>query len=1068
MMGFLKFVCTKGSETKYKCHNSEEMYKFSLFGDFLEGQLCSNDQHYYQACQNATEDDITNNELFCGKYFCSRYYENQFTGDVNVINATVQAVAGSERHCDGIQNCLNTDIDEILCPDIANMTTQTLPSGMKVPLLEICNDKCYDNDCEDEAVCNGYTCGMYCEGNIRDEYPIYVPPNKICDRQPQCPQGEDENNCSVTEETLHNCTREISKSISIDNDSILTFSGPPDHGPEKINVPLHNYTRCYIEKQPRKGQVISDRFCMAPMFKDQTNCTDPKRIGLTCKYSGDMTSWSRHMICQPDRFGGFRDDFCDNGVDKQCQQPSLSSGDCYVHKQFMCDGERDCEDGRDEDDPICHKMTESTCRRHTKLRSELPLPLSWLQDGVKDCIDGKDEEGEWPTCGTGQSLRFVSNNRTCQNVYLCPNKNEKHVLLEELCDGIETCGNEVRVCEEGHSYLKLYTQVYSIDKSWNKYLSFCLKGLNNTNQFFPCTTVHSFIFPDHDYFGVDNRTTITLPTDPKTCDHMFGEMYVYTSCTNKCINSSCPLRNIPRYEMCPSQYRDRVGTIAKTHDREYLAFFTKTLENSYTNRYFVCDNNITCIEYSKVCDLVDDCEDASDEKHCTNHFECRSTGRFIPKTKMCDQSYDCFDLSDECDEQCPHHRHFLQNPYVYGCSWLIGSLAVVANFIIISKSTLSLKNCRTSVALLNKLLIIVISFGDFLIGCYLLTISTYFGIIHRDSYCTRQISWITSTECSVIGVISTLGSQISLFAMCVLSVIRVVGISNSMKVPGEVILVKFLKILCLLVLMVLSALSIALIPIFSGLEDFFVNGVKYSDQLKVFIGTPNKRKVFAVLKQYYGRMKNTTLSWKLTNKMVREMYSHDFDYPDHTKDIPRVRFYGNDGACLFKYFVDDQDPQRIFVWSILALNFLCFILITVSYILIGFHSYKSSKSLTQSGGNQQISQRNRKMNRKITIIITTDFLCWVPFIVTCVLHSMKRLDATRWYGLFSMFILPINSVINPLIYDETLSNIIITLIQRLRTNIKNTRAYQRFRHRLAFSARPVVSEMEMKQMGTTK
>ena len=1063
MMGFLKFICTKGSQTKYKCHNSEEMYKFSLFGDFLEGQLCSNDQHFYQACQNAAEDDITNNDLFCGKYFCSRYIGHQ-TGTPHLVNETVQAVAGSERHCDGIQDCLNTNIDEALCPDIgSNMTT--LPSGVKVPTTEVCNDKCYDEECEDEAICNGYTYGMYCEGNIGDLYPIYVPPNKICDRFADCLLGQDEKNCSVTDETLYSCKRKIRG----ESDGGLRFPAPPpgpldppdplDPPEERITVPIHNFTRCYKNHEPQRGVVIfGHRYCEPPYFIDQANCTDPNKVGFTCKYDGHMTNWSKQMVCS--RLNDLHVKLCEDEIEVDCMDLSPY---CYVHKQFMCDRERDCEDGSDEEDPQCHKMTESTCRRHTKQRLELPLPLSWLHDGVKDCIDGKDEEGEWETCGTGQSLRFVSSNRTCQNVYLCPNKNEKHVLLDELCDGIETCGNEIRVCSEGHSSTKLYTRVNSIDKSWNKYLSFCLKGLNNTHHFFPCTTIDSFIYPEHDFFGVDNRTKITVPAKPHTCDHMFGEMYVYTSCSNKCINSTCPLRNIPRYEMCPSQYRDRVGTVAKFEDGEYLAFFTKTLRNSYTNRYFVCDNNITCIEYSKVCDLVDDCGDASDEKRCTNHFQCNSTGRFIPKTKMCDKSFDCFDLSDECHEQCPHYRHFLQNRFVYGRSWVIGSFAVLANFFIISKSTLSLKNCRTTVTLLNKLLIIVISFGDFLIGCYLLTISTYFGIIHQDSYCTKQISWISSTECSIIGVISTLGSQISLFAMCVLSVIRVVGISNSMKVPGEVTRVKILKISCLLVLMVLPAMSIALIPILSRLEDFFVNGVKYSDKLRVFIGTPNKQEVFAVLKQYHGRMKETTLSWKLTNKMVREMYSHDFYYPDHTKDIPRVDFYGNDGACLFKYFVDDQDPQRIFVWSILALNFLCFILITVSYIFIGFHSYKSSKSLTKSGGNQQISQRNRKMNRKITIIITTDFLCWVPFIVTCVLHSMKRLDATRWYGLFSMFILPINSVINPLIYDDTLSNIIITPIQRL-----STKVYQRFRGRLISSTRPVVSEMQLRQIGTTK
>lgn len=186
-------------------------------------------------------------------------------------------------------------------------------------------------------------------------------------------------------------------------------------------------------------------------------------------------------------------------------------------------------------------------------------------------------------------------------------------------------------------------------------------------------------------------------------------------------------------------------------------------------------------------------------------------------------------------------------------------------------------------------------------------------------------------------------------------------------------------------------------------------------------------------------MKEATLSWKMIKEMVSEMYSHDFQYPDHTESVSRVDFYGNDGVCLFKYFVNNQDPQRNFVWTILALNFGCFIFISISYMAIGYISHRSSKSLTKSGTNQLISERNRKMNRKISIIIITDFLCWVPFIVICVLHSTELLDATSWYSLFSIIVLPINSVINPMIYDDTITSMISSPIRRLYNSIFNSR-----------------------------
>jgi hypothetical protein len=50
----------------------------------------------------------------------------------------------------------------------------------------------------------------------------------------------------------------------------------------------------------------------------------------------------------------------------------------------------------------------------------------------------------------------------------------------------------------------------------------------------------------------------------------------------------------------------------------------------------------------------------------------------------------------------------------------------------------------------------------------------------------------------------------------------------------------------------------------------------------------------------------------------------------------------------------------------------------------------------------------------------TDFFCWAPFIVISALHYYLIVDASSWYATFSILILPINSVINPVLYDPYL------------------------------------------------
>ena len=187
-------------------------------------------------------------------------------------------------------------------------------------------------------------------------------------------------------------------------------------------------------------------------------------------------------------------------------------------------------------------------------------------------------------------------------------------------------------------------------------------------------------------------------------------------------------------------------------------------------------------------------------------------------------------------------------------------------------------------------------------------------------------------------------------------------------------------------------------------------------------------------------------------EMVRSMFSHD--YEDHSEEVTKVDFYGNDGVCLFKYFVQNDDPQRSFVWSILALNFVCFLFISLSYLLIGGISRTSSKSLTRTE-NRQILQRNNRMNKKIAIIIVTDFLCWIPFIVICVLHTADVLDATPWYSVFSMIILPLNSVINPLLYDDVVTGVMRRLLRVVLTRVSSFSVYQSVRRR--FSSIPTES-----------
>jgi hypothetical protein len=299
--------------------------------------------------------------------------------------------------------------------------------------------------------------------------------------------------------------------------------------------------------------------------------------------------------------------------------------------------------------------------------------------------------------------------------------------------------------------------------------------------------------------------------------------------------------------------------------------------------------------------------------------------------------------------------------------------------------------------------------------------------------------------------------------MAGLSIVRLQGIRGSLRVPGEVNLQKYVKVVLGGLAIILTSAAVAITPIISDFENFFVNGIKFADNLKIFIGTQDRQRIHRVLEAYYGRMKNTILSWKMIVRMVRNMFSHDEGYDDYTKLVTKQEFYGNDGVCLFKYFVNKDDPQKEFVWTILIVNFVCFIFISMSYILIGVVSRYSSRNLVNAQNKSHINQRNRNMNRRITIIITTDFCCWVPFIITCALHFLEVLDATPWYSIFSMIVLPINSVINPLLYDDFIARMARGHLHSIYTTLVNSATNQRFNASFR-TTNPVTIEMEQKRL----
>ena len=568
---FLMRVCFEGFGIEVlQCPFSRTIYTSTIWPPetfAIVSAKCDSDPHFYQGCglRETFSDTAINDAAICGDFICAtrNTSDSALKENIDYIAVSPKYVCNVDKTCvsfhqhescplDDLQDCPNQDIPGDFCS--SGYKTVQLLSGRIVPKFKVCNGRCDDDyRCEDEALCGGHIYGTYCFGpgekiNLTLNY---VKPDETCDGNPShlCLNGEDEQGCPK---------------VSI-NDSLNICDLDFRYRPNTI-IPLFNRTRC---SAPWRELTFS----MCSNYLDQTNCSVPARSAVIFEIRGMISNVSKFFVCH-DQSG--IPALCDNGIDQECSSGKISLT-CKLHKHQLCDSINDCPDGSDEKLEICRSMTERTCYRAFKHERSLAIPFFWLRDGMEDCLDSLDEKDVWPSCGVGRTERFVAEDEKsdCGEVFLCSHLQEAFVQFRDLCDGIDSCGNEKRICDKSHLAIPITVDnVVNIKTSdgLRKWLLYCLPGLESLQSLVEKCVRRELNLFGVEVFGVRNAMTI-IPDRTMDCDYTFGEMYLILSCSGYCEKSNCPIKNKFRHDSCPGQYPKRVYTLA---DNKYLTFVTKS------------------------------------------------------------------------------------------------------------------------------------------------------------------------------------------------------------------------------------------------------------------------------------------------------------------------------------------------------------------------------------------------------------------------------------------------------------------------------------------------------------
>ena len=373
--------------------------------------------------------------------------------------------------------------------------------------------------------------------------------------------------------------------------------------------------------------------------------------------------------------------------------------------------------------------------------------------------------------------------------------------------------------------------------------------------------------------------------------------------------------------------------------------------------------------------------------------------------------------------------------------WLIAVIAVIGNLVVLINSLIFLKKKDDTLSAVQKvhhILLINLAAADFLVGIYLLCILIV--AVKFPGPSGRLMVLHHWPLCDILGVMSTVASEVSVSVLILISFFRLYNIWWPYK------LIKVKVSLWLVFFCWLFWFGVACIPLIDvdeiklGFDYIAIGGCEKGQFPIVF----NYKQATDLVETF---LTAASLNCSAAEKRHFRL-SSNFRGEAHLKiarhlklvnaHSTQIKYYSQQNLCSAKYFPETRELSFIYSMSVLMYNFASFLFLFLAYVflwrkskVIGCSCLPCFDKPAPSNASGIRAKENRRLQQKTILIIASDFLCWVPMSLVSIwyvnkIQDLSNPDSCKFFietkgflATFATVVVPMNSAINPLLYSSS-------------------------------------------------